>query len=81
MHGGSWPLQPRPPANPPAGAAWVTPPTNLPPPFPPARCLSGPQDTRSRSLIVRAYYSSRIFMGFCCICCEVRRQLEREPAA
>lgn len=29
------------------------------------------KDTRSRSLIVRAYYSSRIFMGFCCICCEV----------
>jgi CDP-diacylglycerol--inositol 3-phosphatidyltransferase len=29
------------------------------------------KDTHSRSLIVRAYYSSRMFMGFCCICCEV----------
>jgi CDP-diacylglycerol--inositol 3-phosphatidyltransferase len=29
------------------------------------------QDTNSRSFVVRAYYRSRLFMGFCCICCEV----------
>lgn len=29
------------------------------------------QDVHSRSWLVRAYYSNRIFMGFCCICCEV----------
>ena len=29
------------------------------------------QDTNSRSFVVRAYYRSRMFMGFCCICCEV----------
>lgn len=29
------------------------------------------QDVRSRSLLVRFYYSNRLFMGFCCVCCEV----------
>ena len=29
------------------------------------------QDIHSRSFVVRAYYRSRLFMGFCCICCEV----------
>jgi CDP-diacylglycerol--inositol 3-phosphatidyltransferase len=29
------------------------------------------QDVRSRSWLVRTYYRNRIFMGFCCICCEV----------
>ncbi|EFN58951.1 hypothetical protein CHLNCDRAFT_19755 [Chlorella variabilis] len=29
------------------------------------------KDTNSRSFVVRAYYRSRLFMGFCCICCEV----------
>ena len=29
------------------------------------------QDTESRSAIVRFYYQHRLFMGFCCICCEV----------
>lgn len=29
------------------------------------------QDTASRSWVVRAYYRHRLFMGFCCICCEV----------
>jgi CDP-diacylglycerol--inositol 3-phosphatidyltransferase len=25
----------------------------------------------SRSRLVRLYYSNRLFMGFCCVCCEV----------
>lgn len=29
------------------------------------------QDVNSRSRLVRLYYSNRIFMGFCCVCCEV----------
>lgn len=29
------------------------------------------QDVNSKNIIIRFYYSSRIFMGFCCICCEV----------
>ncbi|KAL4451458.1 hypothetical protein ABPG75_007120 [Micractinium tetrahymenae] len=29
------------------------------------------KDTASRSWVVRAYYRHRLFMGFCCICCEV----------
>ena len=29
------------------------------------------QDTESQSSIVRFYYQHRLFMGFCCICCEV----------
>ena len=29
------------------------------------------QDVNSSNPIVRFYYSSRAFMGFCCICCEV----------
>lgn len=29
------------------------------------------QDVHSKSGLVRLYYSQRIFMGFCCICCEV----------
>lgn len=29
------------------------------------------QDTTSRSAVVRFYYRHRLFMGFCCICCEV----------
>lgn len=29
------------------------------------------KDTSSRSWVVRCYYRSRLFMGFCCICCEV----------
>lgn len=29
------------------------------------------QDVHSRSFVVRFYYKSRLFMGFCCICCEV----------
>ena len=31
-----------------------------------------PQDVHSRSFVVRFYYRNRIFMGFCCVCCEVR---------
>ena len=33
--------------------------------------LAGLQDTESQSSIVRFYYQHRLFMGFCCICCEV----------
>ena len=29
------------------------------------------QDTESQSPVVRFYYQHRLFMGFCCICCEV----------
>eukprot|EP00955_Chlamydomonas_euryale_P057884 356917-Chlamydomonas_euryale.AAC.6 len=29
------------------------------------------KDTGSRSWLVSFYYSNRIFMGFCCVCCEV----------
>ncbi len=29
------------------------------------------KDTHSRSWLVAFYYSNRIFMGFCCVCCEV----------
>ncbi|MEW5319095.1 MAG: hypothetical protein WDW38_010265 [Sanguina aurantia] len=29
------------------------------------------KDVGSRSRLVRIYYTSRIFMGFCCVCCEV----------
>ncbi|GBF98025.1 hypothetical protein Rsub_11136 [Raphidocelis subcapitata] len=29
------------------------------------------KDVKSRSLLVRTYYSNRLFMGFCCVCCEV----------
>ncbi|KAI8469031.1 MAG: phosphatidylinositol synthase [Monoraphidium minutum] len=29
------------------------------------------KDVRSRSLLVRTYYANRLFMGFCCVCCEV----------
>ncbi|KAI3436390.1 hypothetical protein D9Q98_005807 [Chlorella vulgaris] len=29
------------------------------------------KDTNSRSFVVSAYYRSRLFMGYCCICCEV----------
>ena len=29
------------------------------------------QDTKSRSWLVRTYYSNRLFMGYCCVCCEV----------
>lgn len=29
------------------------------------------KDVRSRSAVVRFYYRSRVFMGFCCVCCEV----------
>lgn len=29
------------------------------------------KDTKSRSWLVSFYYSNRIFMGFCCVCCEV----------
>lgn len=29
------------------------------------------QDTASRSAIVRFYYKQRLFMGFCCVCCEL----------
>lgn len=45
-----------------------------PPPAPvpqPRRHPVAPQDVKSRSLLVRTYYSNRIFMGFCCVCCEV----------
>lgn len=38
---------------------------------PPSSSLCGLQDRESRSAIVRCYYSHRLFMGFCCICCEV----------
>lgn len=29
------------------------------------------QDTSSRSAVVRFYYRHRLFMGFCCVCCEL----------
>lgn len=29
------------------------------------------KDVASRSALVRLYYRSRVFMGFCCVCCEV----------
>lgn len=29
------------------------------------------QDVHSRNFIVRVYYRYRVFMGICCICCEV----------
>jgi len=29
------------------------------------------KDVHSRSWLVRTYYSNRMFMGFCCVCCEV----------
>jgi CDP-diacylglycerol--inositol 3-phosphatidyltransferase len=29
------------------------------------------QDVESRSWLVRTYYRYRLFMGFCCVCCEV----------
>jgi hypothetical protein len=41
------------------------------PPTPPSPLAAALQDTNSRSFVVRAYYRSRLFMGFCCICCEV----------
>lgn len=34
-------------------------------------CVAALQDVRSRSWLVRTYYKNRIFMGFCCVCCEV----------
>lgn len=37
------------------------------------RCCSllPAQDVKSRSWLVRTYYKNRIFMGYCCVCCEV----------
>ena len=29
------------------------------------------QDVHSRNIVVRVYYRYRVFMGICCICCEV----------
>jgi len=29
------------------------------------------KDTKSASWLVRTYYQQRLFMGFCCVCCEV----------
>ena len=29
------------------------------------------QETHNQSWLVRYYYTHRIFMGFCCVCCEV----------
>ena len=29
------------------------------------------QDVNSRTFVVRVYYRYRVFMGVCCICCEV----------
>lgn len=29
------------------------------------------KDVKSRSWLVRTYYKNRIFMGYCCVCCEV----------
>ena len=29
------------------------------------------QDVHSRNVVVRVYYRYRVFMGICCICCEV----------
>lgn len=29
------------------------------------------QDKHSESFLVRLYYQKRIFMGFCCVSCEV----------
>jgi CDP-diacylglycerol--inositol 3-phosphatidyltransferase len=52
---------------------WICP-TPDPPPAPFRPSPSPPkktQDVRSRSLLVRTYYSNRLFMGFCCVCCEV----------
>lgn len=37
----------------------------------PLRLFVCAQDVNSRSRLVRLYYSNRIFMGFCCVCCEV----------
>jgi CDP-diacylglycerol--inositol 3-phosphatidyltransferase len=34
-------------------------------------CCCVLQDVKSRSWLVRTYYKHRLFMGFCCICCEV----------
>ncbi len=34
-------------------------------------CAYDVQDTESQSPVVRFYYQQRLFMGFCCICCEV----------
>lgn len=34
------------------------------------RCLRR-QDVKSRSWLVRMYYRNRMFMGVCCISCEV----------
>ena len=36
-----------------------------------ARCFPSTQDTKSRSWLVRTYYRHRLFMGVCCISCEV----------
>jgi CDP-diacylglycerol--inositol 3-phosphatidyltransferase len=36
-----------------------------------APLVYAPQDVNSKSRLVRLYYSNRIFMGFCCVCCEV----------
>ena len=48
------------------------PPTHVPPPPPPPPPPTlPPQDTASRSTVLRAYYTHRLFMGFCCVCCEV----------
>ncbi|KAL6768283.1 CDP-diacylglycerol-inositol 3-phosphatidyltransferase 1 [Auxenochlorella protothecoides] len=33
--------------------------------------VSSHKDTNSRSRVVRFYYQQRLFMGFCCVCCEV----------
>uniref|UniRef100_A0A383VZW6 CDP-diacylglycerol--inositol 3-phosphatidyltransferase n=1 Tax=Tetradesmus obliquus TaxID=3088 RepID=A0A383VZW6_TETOB len=30
------------------------------------------KDVASRSWLVRTYYRNRLFMGFCCVCCEVQ---------
>lgn len=29
------------------------------------------QDVHSHSFLVRLYYQKRVFMGFCCVSCEV----------
>jgi hypothetical protein len=35
------------------------------------RCCLARQDVKSRSWLVRMYYRNRMFMGVCCISCEV----------
>jgi len=39
------------------------------------------QDVHSHSFLVRLYYQKRVFMGFCCVSCEVLYLMVSSAAA